>query len=89
MTTFPLRMRPEAINPRHPNVVALLRGPLVLMAVKRAMHSPAPPVQREELLAATRISQRQWRVNSESGPIRMLPFTSLGGLPYSTYVNMS
>ncbi len=86
---FPLRMRQEAIDPRHPNVVALFRGPLVLMAVKRAMHSPAPAVRREELLATTRIGQRQWRVNSESGPIRMLPFTSLGGLPYSTYVNVS
>jgi hypothetical protein len=40
------------------------------------------------LLAAKRVSERQWVVSSASGAVAMLPFTSLGGLPYTTYMNV-
>ena len=85
---LPLRMRLEAIDARHPNVVALLRGPLALMVVKQEQDGSVPKIARKELLAAKRLSQRQWQVNSGSGPLKMVPFTSLGVQPYSTYVNV-
>jgi hypothetical protein len=40
------------------------------------------------LLAATRIAERQWQVSAANGPVTMLPFTSLGGLPYTTYLKL-
>jgi uncharacterized protein len=83
---LPLKVRLEAIDARHLDTVALLRGPLVLMAVKQEQHSPVPKVTREKLLAPESLSEREWQVTSSNGPVRLLPFTSLGDLPYTTYV---
>jgi hypothetical protein len=85
----PLTMRLEAIDAQHADTVALLRGPLVLMAVKQNREAPLPKVTREQLLAAKRVSERQWQVNSVNGPLTMLPFTWLGSRPYATYVKVS
>jgi hypothetical protein len=85
---LPLKMRLETIDTRHTDTVALLRGPLVLMAVKQHQEGPVPKVTREQLLAAQRVSERQWQVNSTNGPVTMLPFTSVGDLPYTAYIKM-
>jgi hypothetical protein len=85
---LPLKMRLETIDTQHTDTVALLRGPLVLMAVKPQQGAPAPKVTREQLLAAKRVSERQWLVTSASGAVTMLPFTSLGSLPYTTYLKV-
>jgi hypothetical protein len=86
---LPMRMRLEAIDARHPNTVALLRGPLVLMAVKQEQDGPAPKVTREQLLAARRVNEREWQANAASGALTLAPFTSLGERPYTTYLNVS
>lgn len=85
---FPLRMRLEAIDPRHPDTVALLRGPLVLMAVKPDQASSLPRVTRAQLLAATRAGSQEWRVDAADGPVRMVPFTGVGERAYSTYLRV-
>jgi len=86
---LPLPMRLEAIDARHTDTVALLRGPLVLMAVKERVDNPLPRITRQQLLAATRVSERQWQANSAGGPVRLIPFTSVGDLPYTTYLQVS
>ena len=86
---LPLKMRLETIDAQHTDTVALLRGPLVLMAVKEAQAAPLPKITREQLLAAKRVSERGWQVTSATGPVTMLPFTWLGSRPYSTYVKVS
>ncbi|MGI8960334.1 MAG: beta-L-arabinofuranosidase domain-containing protein [Bryobacteraceae bacterium] len=85
---LPLKMRLETIDARHTDTVALLRGPLVLMAVKQQQDGPLPKVMREALLSAKRVSEREWQVSSSNGPVTMLPFASLGGLPYTTYLKV-
>ena len=50
---LPLKMRLETIDVRHSDTVALLRGPLVLMAVKQKQDGPVPKLTREQLLAAS------------------------------------
>jgi DUF1680 family protein len=85
---LPLKVRLEAIDARHTDTVALLRGPLVLMALKQQLESPVPKVTREQLRAAERVSEREWRVNSADGSLTMRPFASLGDLPYTTYVKV-
>jgi hypothetical protein len=82
-------MRLEAIDARHTETVALLRGPLVLLAVKQQQSDPLPQVSREQLLAARRVSDRAWEVNAADRTVTMLPFTSLGERPYTTYVKVS
>ncbi|MFL6306673.1 MAG: beta-L-arabinofuranosidase domain-containing protein [Candidatus Sulfotelmatobacter sp.] len=85
---LPLNMRLESIDPQHADTVALLRGPLVLMAVKEQQTSPLPRLTRAQLLAAKRVAERQWQASSESRPLTLLPFTSLGVLPYTTYLKV-
>jgi len=85
---LPLKIRLETIDARHTDTVALLRGPLVLMAVKHEQNGLVPNVPRKQLLAPQRVSERQWQVMSTDGPVTMLPFTSLGDRSYTTYVKV-
>lgn len=83
---LPLPLRLEAIDPLHPDTVALVRGPLVLFAVTHE----TPRVTRQQLLAARRVpGQTAWTVQSPSGTLRMVPFTELGDDPYTTYLTPS
>jgi len=86
---FPLKMRLEPIDSRHTDTVALLRGPLVLMAVKPRQGAPVPRMSRERLLAAKRVSKWQWQVDSTGNPIMFLPFMWMGSRPYTTYLKVS
>jgi len=86
--SLPLKMRLEAIDARHTDTVALLRGPLVLMAVKPQQQAQMPRITREQLLAAQRMSEREWQVNAAGGPVAMLPFTEVGERAYTTYVKL-
>ncbi len=83
-----MTLRVEAIDARHTDTVALLNGPLVLMAVKAEQASPLPRLNREQLLAAKRVSKEQWQVDAASGPVTLLPFTALGDRPYTTYLKV-
>ncbi|MGC2658510.1 MAG: beta-L-arabinofuranosidase domain-containing protein [Bryobacteraceae bacterium] len=81
-----LPMRLEAIDPQHPNVVALLRGPLVLFA----MGEKAPPVSRNQLLSATRPpKQAGWQAQTASGPLTLQPFLRIADERYSPYMVVS
>jgi hypothetical protein len=82
-------MRLEPIDAQHTDTLALLRGPLVLMAVKEKEAAPLPKVTRAELLSAKRMSERQWQVTAANGPVTMLPFRWLGSRPYTTYLRVS
>ena len=85
---LPLKMRLEPIDDQHTDTVALLRGPLVLMAVKQQQEGPTPKLTRQQLLATTRVSERQWQAASANGSLTLLPFTSLGSRPYTSYVKL-
>jgi uncharacterized protein len=86
---LPLKTRLEPIDAQHADTVALLRGPLVLMPVKEGQSSALPKMTREQLLAARRVSQREWQASSAREPVTLLPFTWLGSRPYTTYVKLS
>jgi hypothetical protein len=85
---LPLKLRLEALDARHADTVALLRGPLVLMAVKEKRGAPLPKVTRNQLLAAQRVSERQWRAAAAGGAVDLLPFTELGLRPYAVYTQV-
>jgi uncharacterized protein len=82
---LPMKMRFEAINPRHPDTVALLRGPVVLFPIASAARS----VTRQQLLSATDMGSGNWQVKTASTPITMLPFTEISDEQYSTYLKVS
>jgi DUF1680 family protein len=78
--SLPLRL--EAINSRHRETVALMRGPLVLFAM-----GDNPTITRQQLLAAKRIPQQNaWTTETGSGPLHLRPFTEIHDEPYSTYL---
>ena len=85
---LPMAMKLESIDPRHTDTVALLRGPLVLMAIKKEQDAPVPKLTRAQLLAAQRVSERQWEAHSVNGSVTLLPFTSLGDRLYTTYLDL-
>ena len=79
---FPMPNRLEPIDARHPKTVALVSGPLVLFAIAGA----SPPPTERELLQAKQVGTMEWRVETASGNLKMLPFTAIGDEPYSTYL---
>ncbi|HEX5235527.1 MAG TPA: beta-L-arabinofuranosidase domain-containing protein [Silvibacterium sp.] len=87
---LPLPMRLEPIDRQHPDTVALMRGPLVLFAVTES----APKITRRQLLAARHaagkeIDKSAWYAQSDSGPLKLVPFTALGEERYTTYLNVT
>lgn len=85
---LPLKMRLEAIDKRHSDTVALLRGPLVLMAVKPEQGAAVPVMAREQLLAAKRVREGEWEADSSKGRVTLLPFTALGDRLYTAYMKV-
>jgi DUF1680 family protein len=81
-----LPIRLEAIDERHPNTVALMRGPLVLFPVTEK----APAVTRAQLLAAARLPKAAaWQANTAAGPLKLLPFTAIEDEAYTTYLSVT
>jgi hypothetical protein len=79
---LPTRLRLEPIDARHPQIVALLCGPLVLFAITNT----APDVTSQQLLAAKKTGEQEWHVETATGPMSMLPFTDIADQQYATYV---
>ena len=79
---LPMKLRLKSLDPQHPQIVALLCGPLVLFAITEA----APLVTTQQLLAAKKTGQRSWQVETATRPMTMLPFTVITDQQYSTYV---
>ncbi|HZB88359.1 MAG TPA: beta-L-arabinofuranosidase domain-containing protein [Terracidiphilus sp.] len=83
---IPLPVRLEAIDREHPDTVAVMRGPLVLFALKPEQNSPMPAFARNALLNLRQVSQREWRSNAGGAAHRFVPFTEVGSEPYTTYL---
>jgi DUF1680 family protein len=80
---MPLRLEP--VDAEHPNLVALMHGPLVLFAVAESQ----PGFDRNLLLQAkpTNNDKGDWQASSDSGSrVTMRPFMSIDKESYSTYV---
>ena len=81
---LPMPLRLEAVDVQHPNLVALLRGPLVLFAISDTQ----PTFDNAELLHARPSgSQGESLATSADGKaITMRPFMNIQDENYSTYV---
>jgi uncharacterized protein len=83
---LPMPLRIEAVDANHPNIVALLQGPLVLMAVAESQ----PSFEKQSLLKAKAVPNNgkgDWSATSTDGkPITMRPFMTIDKESYSAYV---
>jgi DUF1680 family protein len=87
---LPLLLRLQSVDPEHPDTVALLAGPLVLMRVPALGSGAAPALTREELLSARNNGPgtQDWKVDAAAETVRLLPFTAISGERYSTYLDV-
>jgi uncharacterized protein len=82
---LPMRLRLEPVDANHPNLVALVQGPLVLFAVADSQ----PSFDRDGLLQArpTNNVKGDWQATSVDGStVTMRPFMNIDKESYSTYV---
>jgi hypothetical protein len=83
--------RLESIDAAHPETVALLAGPLVLMRVLDGSDSATSPVARATLLGAQRdrSGRHEWQVPTEAGYLTLKPFLDIEAESYSAYQETS
>jgi DUF1680 family protein len=84
---FPMPLRLEAVDANHPNTVALIQGPLVLMAVAESQ----PVFDPQSLLRARPLKNANgdWVAHSiDGGQVTMRPFMAIDKESYSTYVRI-
>jgi DUF1680 family protein len=82
---LPMPLRLEVVDANHPNVAALVQGPLVLFAVADSQ----PSFDRNALLQAKPVngSKGDWHATTTEGSsITMRPFMNIDKESYSTYV---
>ena len=83
--TLDMQPRLEPIDPRHPETVALLYGPLVLFAIKKDSTQELPPQTRDTLLAVTQSVAGSFT----AGSLHFKPFQSIQDEPYQTYLQLA
>jgi hypothetical protein len=88
---LPLLRRLESVDAVHPDTVALLGGPLVLMRILENGDGQTSAVTRDALLAAQpdASATHTWQVGTGSGRFRLKPFLDITGESYSAYQDVS
>jgi DUF1680 family protein len=77
---MPLRLKP--IDPGHPSLVALLRGPVALFAIEPGEKTMT---QKQMLQAQQIASSSDWEVGTEQGKVRMKSFPEITTESYRLY----
>jgi DUF1680 family protein len=80
---FDMPLRLEPLNRAHPEMVALMSGPLVLFPVG----DDARPLSRGELLSAHREGDA-WTIAGSDRKVRLKTFADIGDEPYRLYTRL-
>lgn len=81
---LPMTTRLEAIDAQHPDVVALMVGPLVLFG------DQVPGLTRANLLAAKKMAHWLWHVSPDGNiVVKLVTWTVLEDQPYTTYLRIT
>ena len=78
---MPLRLVP--IDPQHPDLVALVRGPVALFAIEQG----SAKMTKAQMLAAQRVSANSgdWEVSTSGGKVLMGPYPAMTNERYRLY----
>jgi uncharacterized protein len=76
----------KPVDPRHPDVMALVHGPLALFSLGEF----PPKVTRAQLLSAKQISSgsTDWQAQTAAGPLALRPFAAIDDEIYRLYLNV-
>ena len=84
---LPRTMRLQSIDAAHPEVVALLCGPLVWFPI---IENGSPlSCSRTQLLAAKQTQDQLWEAAAATGPVKFRPYTAIDDEQYSTYFRVT
>ena len=88
---LPLSLRTQSVDTVHPNTIALLAGPLVLMRLLDDAAPTSAKLTRATLLSAKRTSgnAHQWQVMQDAQTIALWPFTDIQRQTYSVYQDVT
>ena len=77
----------EAVDPQHPDLVALVHGPLALFGVGAIPDK----ISRQELLAASQVStgSADWKARTAAGDMTLRPFASIEDEHYRLYLKVN
>lgn len=78
---FDMGLRLEPLNAAHPEMVAVVTGPLVLMPVEETESR----LRREDWLTATRSSPDSWTVKAAAAQVTLKPFMVIRNERYRLY----
>lgn len=83
---FDMPSQLEAVDPQHPNLMALVHGPLALFAVGNIPAS----IGRNQLLSATQIAagSTDWKAKTRAGDLTLRPFPAIDNEHYRLYQNV-
>ena len=82
---LPMKPRFEVLDEGHPETVGVLVGPRVLFA----LGSEPVAASKAHVLGIQEMGGEEWTLDSANGPVKMVPFTSVGDQPYLTYIQMA
>jgi uncharacterized protein len=87
---LPFSTHLEPVDAQHPDVMALLNGPLVLMAMREG-NAPLGPVTKAQLLSAQQVGPHthEWVAGSGESVLRMKPFLDIRDEGYTTYLKVA
>jgi DUF1680 family protein len=81
---LPMKPRIELLDEAHPETAAVMFGPRVLFALA----SGPVLAHTTQALAVQQDKEGQWILESTNGPVKMVPFTSVGEQEYLTYLQL-
>ncbi|MBP2161350.1 MULTISPECIES: beta-L-arabinofuranosidase domain-containing protein [Asticcacaulis] len=83
--SFDMGLRLEPLNAAHPDMVALMTGPLALFPTRATGIPSEAPMPAAAWLKATRKSLEAWSVSSPDGEIVLKPFMAISDETYRLY----
>ena len=77
----------ESVDPQHPNLMAVVHGPLALFALGQLSAS----VSKSELLGIRQVARgsTDWQAKTEGGPLTMRPFAAIQDEHYRLYLDVA
>jgi DUF1680 family protein len=83
--TLPFTFRPEAIDEQHRDTVALMRGPLMLVALDPKLEIPRSAMGSPDGLKPSSFAKQSFELQQGQRQVRFVPFYTVGEETYTTY----
>lgn len=87
--TVPFAFRTEPIDAQHPDTVALMRGPLMLVALDPELQISKEVLASHDRLKPSPYARQSFELQEAQPPVRFVPFYTVGDETYTTYLTLT